>query len=84
MISSITLRQTSNVYGSVFGGARLSATEWTFSRETVVPASKLKLIVFAPSGSTPYITMSGQICFSAAPKPAANPPPPTGRIIASN
>ena len=47
------------------------------------PLAKLRCIVSAPSGSTPYTAQRGSICFTAHDTPAHSPPPPIGMMTAS-
>ena len=48
------------------------------------PAAKLRRMVSAPSGSTPYTRHDGRASFTAAATPAQRPPPPTGTTTASS
>jgi hypothetical protein len=56
---------------------------FTFSSFCGEPVAKLRDMLSAPSGSTPYTLQRDCICFTAQAMPAIRPPPPTGTITAS-
>ena len=52
------------------------------SSDSGLPLWKLRYIVSAPKGSTPYTSHSGFISLIAVATPDASPPPPIGTITA--
>ena len=69
---------------SAIGAPRLSAIVLMLSSVSGLPDAKLRDRLFAPSGSTPMISVSGLIFRMAAAMPAISPPPPTGSTTISS